>query len=42
MVSLGLRGALQARPTSHAWLKVKLCCVPKARAGQFIVLLLPG
>lgn len=36
-----LEGA-SPRPSSHIWLKVKLCRVPKARAGRFIVLLLPG
>lgn len=42
--SLGVRGSLPG-PALHTWLRAKLCraraLVPKARAGQFIVLLLP-
>lgn len=35
-------GGLSEAELSHTWLKVKLCRVPKARAGRFIAFLLPG
>lgn len=38
----GVGGALRSGQSSLDWLKVKLCQVPKAGAGQFIEILLPG
>lgn len=38
----GWGGALRSGQSSLGWLKVKLCRVPKARAEQFIEILLPG